>query len=71
MAKKQGQRLIPEYLLNYTTKLEEAHPNPEASWGGGGGGGDYTAGEGIDITNDEISVDLSKNDNVKVSRELI
>ena len=57
MAKKQGQRLIPEYLLNYTTKLEEAHPNPEASWGGGGGGGDYTAGEGIDITNDVISVD--------------
>lgn len=26
-------------------------------YSGGGGGGEYTAGNGIDITNDEISID--------------
>ena len=52
--KKQGQRLIPDYLLDYTTDLQKNHPDPSASWGGGS---DYTAGYGIDITNDEISVD--------------
>ena len=55
--KKQAQRLIPEYLLNYTTKLNESHPDPTESWGGGSGGSDYTAGDGIDITNNVISVD--------------
>ena len=56
--KKQGQRLIPEYLLDYTTKLNESHPDPTESWGGGSGGGtEYTAGNGIDITNNVISVD--------------
>lgn len=54
--KKQAQRLIPLYLLEYNEKLFENHPDPEAPWGGGGGG-DYTAGYGIDITNREISVD--------------
>lgn len=52
--KKQAQRLMPLYLLEYSEKLFENHPDPEAPWGGGG---DYTAGYGIDITNDEISVD--------------
>ena len=33
--KKQAQRLIPEYLLDYTTKLNESHPDPTESWGGG------------------------------------
>ena len=55
--KKQAQRLIPEYLLDYTTKLNESHPDPTESWGGGSGGSDYTAGDGIDITNNVISVD--------------
>ena len=55
--KKQAQRLIPEYLLDYTTKLNESHPDPTESWGGGSGGSDYTAGNGIDITNNVISVD--------------
>ena len=55
--KKQGQRLIPEYLLDYATKLNESHPDPTESWGGGSGGSDYTAGDGIDITNNVISVD--------------
>ena len=54
--KKQAQRLIPEYLLDYTTKLNESHPDPTESWGGGSGGS-YTAGNGIDITNNVISVD--------------
>lgn len=57
-SKKQGQRLIPEYLLKYATELEERHPDPSASWGGGGGGGEYTAGDGIDISEENvISVD--------------
>lgn len=55
-AKKQGQRLMPEYLLKYTEKLENKHPDPEADWGGGGGSS-YRAGTGIDITNDVISID--------------
>ena len=55
--KKQAQRLIPEYLLDYTTKLNESHPDPTESWGGGSGGSEYTAGDGIDITNNVISVD--------------
>ena len=54
--KKQAQRLIPEYLLDYTTKLNESHPDPTESWGGSGGS-NYTAGDGITITNDVISVD--------------
>ena len=53
--KKQAQRLMPLYLLEYSEKLFENHPNPEDPWGGGGS--DYTAGDGIDITNDVISVD--------------
>lgn len=52
--KKQAQRLMPLYLLEYSEKLFENHPNPEDPWDGGS---DYTAGYGIDITNDEISVD--------------
>lgn len=52
--KKQAQRLMPLYLLEYSEKLFENHPNPEDPWGGGS---DYTAGDGIDITNDVISVD--------------
>ena len=55
--KKQAQRLIPEYLLDYTTKLNESHPDPTQSWGGGSGGSEYNAGDGIDITNNVISVD--------------
>ena len=55
--KKQGQRLIPEYLLKYATELEENHPDPSESWGGGGGG-EYTAGYGIEISDhDIISID--------------
>ena len=57
MAKKDfGRRLMPEYLLKYSEELQKNHPDPSASWGGGSGG-DYTAGYGIDITNDEISID--------------
>ena len=63
--KKQAQRLMPLYLLEYSEKLFTNHPDPSAPWGGGGGS-DYTAGQGITITNNEISVDTnvvaSKND---------
>ena len=55
--KKQAQRLMPLYLLEYSEKLFTNHPDPSAPWGGGGGGSDYTAGEGITITNNVISVD--------------
>ena len=54
--KKQQQSLIPRYLLQYLTSLEYHHTDPTAPWGGGGGGS-YTAGDGIDITNDVISID--------------
>ena len=56
--KKQAQRLMPLYLLEYSEKLFTNHPNPEDPWGGGGGS-DYTAGQGITITNNEISVDTN------------
>ena len=52
--KKQAQRLMPLYLLEYSEKLFTNHPNPEAPWSG-----DYTAGQGITITNNEISVDTN------------
>ena len=55
--KKQAQRLMPLYLLEYSEKLFTNHPDPSAPWGGGGS--DYTAGQGITITNDEISVDTN------------
>ena len=56
--KKQAQRLMPLYLLEYSEKLFTNHPDPSAPWGGGGGS-DYTAGQGITITNNEISVDTN------------
>ena len=55
--KKQQQSLIPRYLLQYLQDLQISHNDPTAPWGGGGGGGSYTAGDGIDITNDVISID--------------
>lgn len=55
--KKQQQSLIPRYLLTYLQDLQISHNDPTAPWGGGGGGGSYTAGDGIDITNDVISID--------------
>ena len=57
--KKQEQRLIPKYLLEYSEELQKNHPDPSASWGGGGGS-PIEAGTGIEITGDEtktISVD--------------
>ena len=55
--KKQAQRLMPLYLLEYSEKLFTNHPDPSAPWGGGGS--DYTAGYGITITNDIILVDTN------------
>ena len=55
--KKQQQCLIPRYLLQYLTSLEYHHTDPTAPWGGGGGG-TYTAGDGIEISDEDvISID--------------
>ena len=45
---------MPEYLLKYSEDLFKNHPDPSSEWGGGA---DYTAGYGIEISDDEISVD--------------
>lgn len=60
--KKQQQCLIPKYLLDYATDLQENHPDPSAEWGGGSGGDTIQAGTGIVITTESddtktISVD--------------
>ena len=47
--KKQEQRLIPKYLLEYTEELVENHPDPTDPWGGSGGD-TIEAGTGITIT---------------------
>ena len=55
--KKQQQCLIPRYLLQYLTSLQMNHDDPTAPWGGGGGGS-YTAGDGIEISDEDvISID--------------
>lgn len=56
--KKQQQCLIPRYLLQYLQDLQISHNDPTAPWGGGGGGS-YTAGDGIDITDDVISLNTT------------
>lgn len=67
--KKQEQRLIPKHLLEYADELQKNHPDPSAEWGGSGA--EYTAGTGIKITNDNISIDeavvATKNDIPDVS----
>lgn len=67
--KKQEQRLIPKYLLEYSEELAKNHPDPSAEWGSSGA--EYTAGTGIKITNDNISIDetvvATKNDIPDVS----
>lgn len=53
--KKQEQRLIPKYLLEYSEELQKNHPDPSESWGGGSGGGSpIEAGNGIEITGTDI-----------------
>lgn len=47
-----GKRLIPEQELQYLQELKEAHSDPHAEWGGEGS--TYSAGEGIDISNENI-----------------
>ena len=59
--KKQEQRLIPKYLLEYAEELQENHPDPSAEWGSSGGD-IIQAGTGITITTESddtktISVD--------------
>ena len=50
LPKKQQQCLIPKYLLDYTTELNENHPDPTDPWGGSGGDVNIEAGTGITIT---------------------
>ena len=53
--KKQEQRLMPKYLLEYSEELQKNHPDPSESWGGGSGGGSpIEAGNGIEITGTNI-----------------
>ncbi len=57
--KKQEQRLIPKYLLEYAEELQENHPDPSAEWGGSGGS-PIEEGTGIKITGTDtktISID--------------
>ena len=59
--KKQEQRLIPKYLLEYAEELQENHPDPSAEWGGSGVA-DIEAGTGIEITGETtktISLDTT------------
>ena len=51
-----GRRMIFEDEYRYLKDLINNHEDPSAPWGGGSGG-EYTAGTGIDITDDIISVD--------------
>lgn len=51
--KKQEQRLIPKYLLEYSEELAKNHPDPTAEWGGSGGS-PIEAGNGIEITGDDV-----------------
>lgn len=67
--KKQEQRLIPKYLLEYSEELAKNHPDPSAEWGSSGP--EYTAGNGIEINENTISIDdtvvATKNDIPDVS----
>lgn len=59
--KKQEQRLIPKYLLEYSEELAKNHPDPSAEWGGSGVA-DIEAGTGIEITGETtktISLDTT------------
>ena len=58
--KKQAQRLIPEYLLDYTTKLNESHPDPTESWGGGSSVIANPTLSGDEATLDGLEVDGTK-----------
>ena len=64
--KKQQQSLIPRYLLQYLTSLEYHHTDPTAPWGGGGGGS-YTAGDGIEISDEDV---ISIDDTVALKTDL-
>lgn len=70
LPKKQGQRLIPEYLLKYNEELHNNHPDPSAPWGGGGGGTPIEAGTGIEITGVDVKT-ISIDDTVALKEDII
>ena len=68
--KKQQQCLIPKYLLEYATDLQENHPDPSAEWGGGSGGSPIEAGTGIEITGTDTKT-ISIDDTVVATQEYV
>lgn len=54
MANNNGKRMVKEDLLNYLEAVQTNYPDPSDI---GGGGSSYTAGTGIKITDNTISVD--------------
>ena len=52
-------RQVPYSDISDEGKVLKVDANGDPAWATGGGGSTYTAGNGIDITNDEISVDTS------------
>ena len=67
--KKQEQRLIPKYLLEYAEELQENHPDPSAEWGGSGVA-DIEAGTGIEITG-ETTKTISIDDTVVATQSYV
>lgn len=70
LPKKQGQRLIPEYLLKYNEELQQNHPDPTAPWGGGSGGTPIEAGNGIEITGTDVKT-ISIDDTIVATQEYV
>ena len=67
--KKQQQSLIPKYLLDYTTELQNSHPDPTEDWGGSGGS-PIEAGTGIEITGDDVKT-ISIDEEVVATQEYV
>ncbi len=67
--KKQEQRLIPKYLLEYSEELVKNHPDPSASWGGSGGS-PIEEGTGIKITGTDVKT-ISIDEEVVATQEYV
>lgn len=61
-------RMISEKAQKYIKDLATNHPDPSAEWGGSGT--EYTAGEGIDITEGEISANIKAGSGIVVDTDL-
>lgn len=56
-------KITPDYIYKITHKSNNTITLDKIAFSGGGGGTTYTAGNGIDITNGVISVDLDSAEN--------